>query len=419
MTHEARFVDIRILAIDDNRDNLTTLEAVVRDALPGCALLTAQSGPEGLELARTQDPDVILLDIVMPGIDGFEVCRRLKADERLRLIPVVFLTALKTDREGRLKALEAGAEAFLSKPLDEQELVAQVRAMAKLKAANRLQRLEKEQLAALVAERTRELEEQLAERQRMEAELREGLDRAERSRRAVLSTLEDQKRTEEHLRRQTAVTAAINRVLQESLHAETDTDVVRIGLSEAKALTGSPVGWIGEVNAAGRLDTMAVSAPGWESWGASATQMATTKGMEIRGLAGRVLKDGKSLITNEPGAHPDRVGLPSGHPDVTAYLGVPLKQEGRTIGMVALGNNPSGYALHDQEAIEALSVALVEALQRKRAEAKLAEQLDELRRWHSAVTGREGRVLEVKKEVNDLLAQRGQPPRYPSAVEEA
>ena len=172
---------VKLLAIDDNQDNLTTLKAVVRDVLPGCTLLTALDGAHGMERARTEDPDVILLDIVMPGMDGFEVCRRLKADELLRSIPVVFLTALRTDRESRVQALEAGAEGFLSKPLDEQELVAQVRAMAKLKAANRLQRLEKEELAALVIQRTHELEQELAERKRAE----DTLKRSERRFRTV------------------------------------------------------------------------------------------------------------------------------------------------------------------------------------------------------------------------------------------
>ena len=163
---------MKILAIDDKQDNLTTLTAVVREALPDCTLLTALNGLQGIERARTEDPDVILLDIVMPGMDGFEVCRRLKADELLRSIPVVFLTALRTDRESRVKALEVGAEAFLSKPLDELELLAEVRAMTKLKAANRLQQLEKEQLAALVADRTRELEQELALRKQAEEHLR-------------------------------------------------------------------------------------------------------------------------------------------------------------------------------------------------------------------------------------------------------
>ena len=149
---------MKILAIDDNPDNLTSLRAVMQDALPICTLLTALNGPRGLEQALAEDPDVILLDIVMPGMDGYEVCRRLKADDRLRPIPVVFLTALRTDRESRIQALESGAEAFLSKPFDEQELVAEVRAMAKIKAATLMQRDERSRLRSLVAERTRELQ---------------------------------------------------------------------------------------------------------------------------------------------------------------------------------------------------------------------------------------------------------------------
>ena len=164
--------DLKILAIDDNRDNLVALRAVLSDRLPGFRLLTALDGPKGLELALAEDPVVILLDIVMPGMDGYAVCRKLKQDERLQTIPVLFLTALRTDRDSRVKALEAGAEGFLSKPLDEEELIAQIRAMAKIKAANQLQRLEKEHLAALVAQRTRELEQELAERKRAEEELK-------------------------------------------------------------------------------------------------------------------------------------------------------------------------------------------------------------------------------------------------------
>jgi len=161
---------MKILAIDDNPDNLTVLQAVLPDRLPEASLLTALSGPRGLDLAAAEDPDVILLDIVMPGMDGYDVCRKLKADVLLKLIPVLFLTA-HTDRDSRVKAVEAGADGFLSKPFDELELTVQLLAMAKLKAANRLQRHEKEQLSALVAERTRELEQELAERKRAEREI--------------------------------------------------------------------------------------------------------------------------------------------------------------------------------------------------------------------------------------------------------
>lgn len=164
---------MKILAIDDKQDNLTTLQAVLADRLPEARIQTAQSGRRGIELAQDQDPDVILLDIVMPGMDGYAVCRQLKEDEYLRSIPVLFLTALRVDRESRIKALEAGAEGFLSKPFDEVELIAQIRAMTKIKAANRMQRREKEELAALVAERTSILEQELVGRLRVEAALRE------------------------------------------------------------------------------------------------------------------------------------------------------------------------------------------------------------------------------------------------------
>jgi len=168
---------LKILVIDDVQDNLTSLKAVIADAFPGAMVLTALGGAGGIHLAREMDPDVILLDIIMPGMDGFEVCRRLKADENLRHIPVVFLTARLTDRNSRIRALEFGAEAFLTKPFEESELIAQVRAMIKIKEAGVAQRQEKESLAAMVAERTCELNRELAEHRRAEQALRESEER--------------------------------------------------------------------------------------------------------------------------------------------------------------------------------------------------------------------------------------------------
>jgi diguanylate cyclase (GGDEF)-like protein/PAS domain S-box-containing protein len=166
-----------ILAIDDQPDNLITLKAVLKDAIPDALLLTAVSGAGGIDIARRENPDVILLDIVMPRMDGFEVCRRLKSDPTLRVIPVLFLTALRANREIRQKALLAGAEGFLNKPLDEIELIAQVMTMAKIKQGNITQINQKERLLLLVEERTRELQRQIQERMVIEAELRESEER--------------------------------------------------------------------------------------------------------------------------------------------------------------------------------------------------------------------------------------------------
>lgn len=168
---------MKILAIDDNKDNLTALRAVVADRLPEAQLITARNGLAGIDIALMEDPDVILLDVVMPDLDGFEVCQRLKKDDFLRDTPVIFLTAIKTDKDSRLKALNVGAEGFLAKPFDEFELMAQIRAMVKIKKANRHLQLEKEQLSLLVSERTREIQKQLAERICAEEALRESEDK--------------------------------------------------------------------------------------------------------------------------------------------------------------------------------------------------------------------------------------------------
>ena len=142
----------KILAIDDNNDNLITLGAIIKESFPDLDFDTALSGKKGIELAISSNPDVILLGVNMPDMDGFEVCRRLKQDERSRDIPVVFLTAVKEDKGNRIKAIVVGGEAFLNKPIDATELVAQIRAMVKIKEFASLKRNENGCLSRLVAE---------------------------------------------------------------------------------------------------------------------------------------------------------------------------------------------------------------------------------------------------------------------------
>lgn len=148
---------IKILAIDDNSDNLISLKAIISEVLPQSVVSLELSGQAGIESARKNEPDVILLDIVMPGMDGYEVCKTLKADEQLSETPIIFLTALKGDKQSRILALEAGGEAFLAKPIDPTELKAQILAMFKIKEAASLKRDEKFLLEDMVQKRTEEL----------------------------------------------------------------------------------------------------------------------------------------------------------------------------------------------------------------------------------------------------------------------
>jgi two-component system cell cycle response regulator len=120
----------RILVVDDIASNLRLLEA--RLTAEYYEVRAAQGGPAALALARDWLPDLILLDVMMPGMDGFEVCRRLKADPATEHVPVVMVTALGETAE-RVRGLEAGADDFLTKPVDDETLFARVRALVRLK----------------------------------------------------------------------------------------------------------------------------------------------------------------------------------------------------------------------------------------------------------------------------------------------
>ena len=150
----------KVLVIDDMQENLFVISALIRNLIPEYEVLTAQSGFLGMQIALDELPDTVLLDIVMPEMDGFEVCQSLKSGQRTKNIPVIMLTALSSDPESRAKALNLGADAFLSKPIDETELVAQIKAMIRIKLAEDILRKEKDMLAEIVAERTKELQEE-------------------------------------------------------------------------------------------------------------------------------------------------------------------------------------------------------------------------------------------------------------------
>ena len=163
---------IKILAIEDNKDNLITLGAIIRDSFPDAVFVTALSGKKGIEFAILENPDIILLDIIMPDMDGFEICRKLKLDKQTSNIPVVFLTAINEDKEKRIRAIKVGAEAFLHKPIDEAELIAQLGAMLKIKQFINQRLNENERLSQLVAERTHELEQSHTETLKLIDELK-------------------------------------------------------------------------------------------------------------------------------------------------------------------------------------------------------------------------------------------------------
>ncbi len=153
----------RILIADDQPMNVDILQT--RLAVHGYEILTAADGEEALAMARAQQPDLILLDIMMPKMDGTEVCRLLKGDEVLPFMPIIMVTA-KADTKDIVAGLEAGADEYLTKPVDQAALVARVKSMLRIKALHdtvQEQAMWLEAQSAQLAEWNRTLEQRVAD----------------------------------------------------------------------------------------------------------------------------------------------------------------------------------------------------------------------------------------------------------------
>jgi len=130
LAHPAEEVRGRILVVDDNRDNIEIIATRLR--YRGYDMVEASDGHEALEKVRTQAPDLILLDVMLPDIDGYEISRRIKNDADLPFIPIILVTA-RDSTQDKVAGLDAGADDYLTKPINFPELEARVRSMLRIK----------------------------------------------------------------------------------------------------------------------------------------------------------------------------------------------------------------------------------------------------------------------------------------------
>ena len=155
--------DVTILAVDDLPQNLRLLDAILSPR--GYRVLTAASGEEALAVLPTSGADLVLLDILMPGMDGYEVCRRIRSIPGLEFLPVVMITA-SGDQE-KVRAIEAGADDFVSKPLNQGELLARVASLARVKRYQDTIERQSAELAQWNSELEARVDAQVAELQRV------------------------------------------------------------------------------------------------------------------------------------------------------------------------------------------------------------------------------------------------------------
>jgi adenylate cyclase len=151
-----------ILVVDDQAQNVRLLDAVLSPR--GYRVVSAESGEEALDLLREEQPHLVLLDVVMPGMDGYEVCRRIRANSDTAFLPVVMITA--SDTQQKVRGIEAGADDFITKPFDQAELLARVKSLVRVKRYQDTIRGQADELEAWNRELKQRVESQVAQLER-------------------------------------------------------------------------------------------------------------------------------------------------------------------------------------------------------------------------------------------------------------
>lgn len=150
---------VKILIVDDLESNLLLLEKIITKHMKNCTVKACKNPQKAIEEVMSFEPDVILLDIQMPQKNGFELCSELKSDEKTKHIPIAFITAVFMDYESKIKGLNLGADAFLTKPIDAGELIAQLNVLIRIKQAEDKLRKKNIELQQLLNEKSKQLNE--------------------------------------------------------------------------------------------------------------------------------------------------------------------------------------------------------------------------------------------------------------------
>jgi len=308
----------KILAIDDEEGSLLYISALLEKCIPDCKVITASSGAEGIKKTIEEQPDTILLDVNMPGIDGFEVCNILKTKAETKHIPVIILTGLKIDSESRIKGLNIGADAFLTKPVKGTELVSQINVMLRIKRTEDLLRKEKKFLEDTLQEKS------------------------------------------QRLFWEASVNQAIAELSGALISSSSIDNISSLILEKAEYLTGSRYGFITYNDPSTGYLISAVTSGIRKICQISEKQNVLKK---FKGLIGWVLKNKKSLLTNEPEKDPRSTEIPAGHIPIRSFLSAPAMINEKLVGQIVLANSIWNYTERDMMTIERLATLYAIAVQ--------------------------------------------------------
>ncbi len=350
MNQSARGVDSRseILVIDDTPDNLQLLFDILTEG--GYRVRPAANGQLGLDAVEAQLPDLVLLDVRMPAMDGFEVCRRLKAREESREIPVIFVTAAD-DAVDKTEGFRLGGVDYITKPFEVSEILARVRTHLTVRAA---------QVKAEAA--NRQLEKAHVELERLNAELEERI----RQRTADLeATTEALRASRKVLELRHRIDRVFLTVSDENMFGE----VLQIVLDALD----SPHGVFGYIGENGDLITPSMTRDIWDECRMPDKTIVFPR--EVwGGIWGRSLREATTFFSNTPRT------VPEGHVPVSRAFSVPIVHQETVIGIFLVGNKAEDYNERDKALLEEVAAYIAPVLNarlerdREEVERKRAEQ---------------------------------------------
>jgi|GEM_PF-4164589 len=345
-----------ILIVADNSKNLGELSKILEAY--DCRVLFAHNGAIGIERATYEQPDLIFLDVMMPDFDGFEICRRLKENEKTTEIPVILMMAMP-EKEAILNGLVLGAADFITKPFQSKEITNRIRAHVALNEAEKQLKLNPIQL-----------DPEIGKRQQAETQLNRYTEQLEMHMRAERSS-------QLELALDTAMEKLCNSLLNPT---NAIVDIGKAFLTYAKELTQSPEGYVSEIDPASG-DNVIHSLPemmntSWERQKPEDIKIRFHRGEDGRypGLLGHCLNTRESFYTNSPGMHPAWKECPQGHLPFERFLSVPVISADEPVGLFALANKKADYTDQDLAAICRLSRLYAYAVQRHQWEKKLRER---------------------------------------------